>query len=399
MKSKRVDSLDHLIQEIIVDAYGDIEQLWAFRQAFEDQVAVPCDAFVIGEAVTVLKFDFDGNERRGLTARCRRPGGSNYTVAAADVVLPEAAPGARHLAAYRKWMGLGALPKPRAVPPTAKAPAVDPNLPVDLVVLSVKQKTASCRLLGGDRPVSLRAGTVWDLVPGEILHLRPTRHWTYAGHPYLSGQILSRQIDAAALGLAPLRLEERGMWNPAEEYWGEEGEPIERWARPIITRGPRPAFEMEQVLPGFDPDDPESDPIGQSVDRRESGDTAGARAILMDVCQSDLRCLDAHAHLGNLKFEQLPEEAIRHFEVGVLIGELSLGENFDGLLQWGWIDNRLFLRCLHGYGLCLWRLRRFQEAYAVFDRMLWLNPSDNTGVRFLLADVRARRAWEDRTAD
>jgi hypothetical protein len=30
-----------------------------------------------------------------------------------------------------------------------------------------------------------------------------------------------------ALGLAPLKVEDRGMWNPAEHYWGEEGEPIE----------------------------------------------------------------------------------------------------------------------------------------------------------------------------
>jgi hypothetical protein len=41
-----------------------------------------------------------------------------------------------------------------------------------------------------------------------------------------------------------------------EHYWGHEGEPIEDWAKPIIARGPRLEFEMEQVLPGTDPDDP-----------------------------------------------------------------------------------------------------------------------------------------------
>ena len=92
-----------------------------------------------------------------------------------------------------------------------------------------------------------------------------------------------------------------------------------------------------------------------------------------------------------------PKDAIRHYEVGVRIGELSLGEGFDGLLPWGWIDNRPFLRCMHGFGLCLWRLGRFQEADRIFDRMLWLNPSDNQGVRFLINDVRARVAWEKRS--
>jgi len=41
MKSnKSIDELDALIDEIIVDAYGDDEQSWAFRQAFEDELTL-----------------------------------------------------------------------------------------------------------------------------------------------------------------------------------------------------------------------------------------------------------------------------------------------------------------------------------------------------------------------
>jgi tetratricopeptide (TPR) repeat protein len=50
---------------------------------------------------------------------------------------------------------------------------------------------------------------------------------------------------------------------------------------------------------------------------------------------------------------------------------------------------------MHGYGLCLWRLGRFSEAERVFERMLWLNPSDNQGVRFLTDEVKAKTAWKD----
>ncbi len=117
---------------------------------------------------------------------------------------------------------------------------------------------------------------------------------------------------------------------------------------------------------------------------------------LMALCQSDLRWLDAHAHLGNLVFDSSPKDAIRHYEVGLRIGELSLGDGFDGVLLWGNIDNRPFQRCTHSYGLCLWRLGRFDEAERVFGRMLWLNPSDNQGVRFLIDDVRAGTALEQR---
>jgi hypothetical protein len=83
------------------------------------------------------------------------------------------------------------------------------------------------------------------------------------------------------------------------------------------------------------------------------------------------------------------------YEAGFRIGELSLGEGLDGVVPWGWIDNRPFLRCMNGFGLCLWRLGRFGEAGRIFDRMLWLNPSDNQGVRFLIDDVRAKVTWEN----
>jgi len=78
------------------------------------------------------------------------------------------------------------------------------------------------------------------------------------------------------------------------------------------------------------------------------------------------------------------------------INELSLGSAFDGILLWRLIDNRPFLGCLHGYGLCLWWAGDFDRAYRVFRRMQWLNPLDNQGARFLIADVHARKRWESR---
>lgn len=174
--------------------------------------------------------------------------------------------------------------------------------------------------------------------------------------------IESTRIEASALGLVPLKLEDRGTWNPNEHYWGEDGGPIEEWAKPIIAQGARRELEMEQVLPREDSEDPFSDPITESNDQRDAGDAEGAHRILMDLCQTDLRCLDAHAHLGNQVWDQWPKNAIRHYEAGFRIGELSLGQDFHGVLPWGWIDNRPFLRCMHGFGLCLCRLGRFEEA-------------------------------------
>lgn len=400
-----VEDLDRLIEAITSDAGGDDEQLRAFHAAFEGGIELPIDAFVIGEPVSVVEFGYDGNQRRGLVARCRRQDGSRHRVSALDVVLAERSSGGPLIAAYRKWSGLDPWPMqadpPRLSERRHKVAATDFDLsgPVELVVLSVKEKAARCRLVGSDRVITLRASQLHDIVPGEIAVVKPRKQWTYAGHPYLSGEIDSSHLDLDALGLVPLKLEDRGLWTPQEHYWGEADEPIEEWAKPIIARGPRQSFEMEQVVPGQDPVDFDSDPICESNDLKDAGDPQAAARLLMELCQADLRCLDAHAHLGNLVFDSRAGVAIRHYQVGVRIGEFSLGRDFDGLLPWEHIDNRPFLRCMHGFGLCLWRLGRFQEAEHIFDRMLWLNPTDNQGARALIEAVRTGTSWENRAAE
>lgn len=112
-----------------------------------------------------------------------------------------------------------------------------------------------------------------------------------------------------------------------------------------------------------------------------------ARKMLMDLLAADLRCVDAHAHLGNFAFDDPGDEALRHYEVP--------GDGFTDVLPWSRINNRPCLRCMHGYGLALWRAGRTDEARDVFERMLWLNPIDNQGIRFLRARLRAGGAWGD----
>ena len=402
-KHKRVNNaseLDGLIDEIITDAYGDDEQLWAFRQAFEDHVEMPAEAFVVGEPVTVMRIDYDGNERRGLTARCRREGGSEQVIAACDLIFAEGSVAARYMAAYCRWLGMEPHPqmllsKTRRRVPKATEGDIDMTGDVELLAVAVKGNAISCRICGKEHIITLRSAGLWDVAPGEIIVVTPRKQWRYGGHPYLLGEIKAWRLDIPALGLIPLKLKETGMWDPKDHYWGEPDEPIEEWARPIMRRGPRPEYEMEQVLPGENPDGPDTDPILEAIELKEPGDSLGAYRKLMTLLAEDLRYLDAHAHLGNFVFDHSPEKAIRHYEVGVRIGELSLSEGFNGVLPWGHINNRPFLRCMHGYSLCLWRLGRLKEAEEIFTRMLWLNPPDNQGVRFLLGDLRDGKVWHE----
>jgi hypothetical protein len=319
---KSTEELNDLVDEITMDAYNDDEQLWAFRQVFEDEVAMPAEAFLVGELVEVLTIDYDGNERRGLTARCRNHG-SLYTVAAQDLVFPDGSNPSHFIASYRVWLGIEPYPHVKKRPKACEDD-LDIRKSVELVALAVRPRAVSCRILGEDLALTIRSSGYTEIAPGEIITVSPRKKWLYRGHLCLAGEITASRTDIPALGLAPLTLREMGMWDPKEHYWGEPDEPKEPWTRPIIKRGIRPEYEM-----------------------------------------------------------------------GVKIGELSLGKDFTGLLPWGCVDNRPFLRCLFGYGLCLWRFARLRDAEKVFTRVLWLNPTDNQGARFNLSDVKQGKTWHE----
>lgn len=281
--------------------------------------------------------------------------------------------------------------------PTDGAQAV-PLDHVEAVVLKVNQRSARVRVLGEDEPITFRSSDASDVVPGHLVTLVVDRRWRWRD-AYASGRIEDPRIDVERLGLVPLPLRGGELLDLRRSY-----EPYRRpepyaplWRR--LTAKPRPSFEMDPIawglLPGMDPED---NPTCDAAELAAAGDREGARKLLMNVLCRDLRCIDAHAHLGNLEFDHDPEQAILHYEIGMRIGELSLPDGFDGVLLWGQLENRPFLRCLHGYGLCLWRRGQLAAAEQVFERMLSLNPNDNQGVRACWDDVRRGRTWDEAQA-
>lgn len=268
---------------------------------------------------------------------------------------------------------------------------------VDALVLKVNQKSARVRVLGEDEPITFRSSDASDVVPGQVVTLIIDRRWRWRD-AYASGRIENPRIEVERLGLVPLPLRGGELEDLRRKY-----EPYRRpdpyaplWR--LLTAKRRASFEMDPIawgmLPGMDPDE---SPTCLAAERAAAGDREGARELLMDLLCTELRCIDAHAHLGNLEFERAPAQAILHYEIGMRIGELSLPPGFDGVLLWGHIYNRPYLRALHGQGLCLWRLGRFEPAQQVFDRILAFNPNDNQGIRFIREDVLARRSWESTT--
>lgn len=191
----------------------------------------------------------------------------------------------------------------------------------------------------------------------------------------------------------PLALYERGIWDPAEEYWGEPDGTVEVCLVEVIAAGPRLQFELEQLLPGGERLDA-SDPILDAIELDDRGHPDRARVLLEGLVEWDARCIDAYAHLGKLAFdEDDPAAARAHYATGIAIAEASLPDGFGGVLPWDRIDNRPFLRCLHGLTLSTWRLGQHAEAGELCRTLLWLNPADSQGARSLLGEIAAGAPW------
>jgi hypothetical protein len=100
---KAHSDLDQLIDEIIVDAHDEDEQLMGFETAFDEGADFPCPGTVVGEEVEVLSVSVE-NHRRELIATCKR-GGRKYDVALLDTDVRGNAATSRLIAAYRRWLG------------------------------------------------------------------------------------------------------------------------------------------------------------------------------------------------------------------------------------------------------------------------------------------------------
>jgi hypothetical protein len=94
--------LDDLVEQAIVDAYGDDEQLTAFATVIGDNLTLPFTTSVLGVQVQVRRVDLTDS---GIVAICVR-GAHRQAVPILDLPLPVPAPaGAEWIAAFRRWAG------------------------------------------------------------------------------------------------------------------------------------------------------------------------------------------------------------------------------------------------------------------------------------------------------
>jgi hypothetical protein len=94
--------LDKLVEQAVVDAYGDDEQMTGFYTMIEDNLALPFTTTVLGVEANVKRVDLTDN---GIVAICT-PGAHRQAIPILDLPLPvPPPPGWEWIAAYRYWAG------------------------------------------------------------------------------------------------------------------------------------------------------------------------------------------------------------------------------------------------------------------------------------------------------
>jgi tetratricopeptide (TPR) repeat protein len=123
----------------------------------------------------------------------------------------------------------------------------------------------------------------------------------------------------------------------------------------------------------------------------EAGDLTKARRIFQAVLSQMPDHLDAIHHLAIvLSGLNLADEARDLWEQAIRIGRKAFPKDLEigkDRLEWGWLENRPFLRCLHGLALVRYEEGKIEEALRLFHELLSLNPNDNQGVRAMALEA------------
>jgi tetratricopeptide (TPR) repeat protein len=100
-------------------------------------------------------------------------------------------------------------------------------------------------------------------------------------------------------------------------------------------------------------------------------------------------CADAYVLLAEEEAASL-QQAHDLYRQGVEAGRRALGETYfeeNAGHFWGLLETRPYMRSLEGLASTLWESGRREEALAAYRELIRLNPGDNQGIRYVLADL------------
>jgi tetratricopeptide (TPR) repeat protein len=151
------------------------------------------------------------------------------------------------------------------------------------------------------------------------------------------------------------------------------------------------AFLQDRLASGVPPVPTERTPLQQAQDLMyQAWGASGSQRVKLTRRALTISpdCADAYVLLAE-ETAKNAQEAKSLYEQGVQAGERALGQQaFEEAVGsfWGLVETRPYMRARAGLAWCLWVIGDQQQAIDHYQEMLRLNPGDNQGLRYLLAN-------------
>ncbi|MBI4450489.1 tetratricopeptide repeat protein, partial [Candidatus Woesearchaeota archaeon] len=126
----------------------------------------------------------------------------------------------------------------------------------------------------------------------------------------------------------------------------------------------------------------------------ECGDDTTARRYFKKALELDDEYIDGYNGLGNTYFWTNAEKAKEYHQKAFDLTRKKFNGKWPHRIEWGILENRQYLRSMHGLGLLFWREGKTNEAQELFTLIVKLNPNDNQGARYLVAALYEELSWE-----
>jgi tetratricopeptide (TPR) repeat protein len=265
-----------------------------------------------------------------------------------------------------------------------------------ILVYKITSSSVRGRRLSDGEILSFKSGrsSSWQMAELDTAELEIEREWQYNKTRYASGTIKSFMYVPENIEAKVLEFESDCIWDPVEEI-GDEDEAREYFGD-YIDEGYRDAFTFKDYS-GYSLYKDWDDPIGTSVDCKEMGDDKRSYDILARLLEDMPECIDALVHIASLYFYSKFDLDRVHkcYERAVYIAERGFPDVFDPIFHWYCLENRPYLRALHGLCLTTWRKGDFEKALTLARRLLRMNPHDNLGARFLIESLKKGEEWSE----
>lgn len=258
-----------------------------------------------------------------------------------------------------------------------------------LLILKLTNTGFRGRDLDSKDIVSVKTSVDSNILELNTVEFDVVKEWTFKKNTYLSGKVLSSRFIQENIDVPGHEYTAEGLWDPHDSF----GDEAEEYFSDYLSEGLRELYIFKDYS-GYGFYNPDGDPVFEAVEAETWEDRYD---ILAKLWEDYPECIDALVHIGHMYLDSrngLPH-ALNVYRTSIHIAEKNLPENFDGVLLWECIENRPYLRALHGLCLVYWKLEEFDKARQVAEKLLRLCPGDNIGVRFILGPIAAHEEWRE----